>query len=93
MGLGGKNAASELTSHWCSNFIMTSPKQSIQLQHLCKSILMNITNNVKYETTVLEEEKKMYLLYLYAFGCSDAPWTMNPALLHNQQYNSVVLHR
>jgi hypothetical protein len=56
---------------------------------------MNVTNNVKYETTVLEEEeeeKKMYL-YLYAFGCFDAPWTMNPAFLHNQQYNSAVLHR
>ena len=47
--------------------------------------------NVKYGTTVLEEEegeeKKMYLLYLYAFGCLDALWTMNPAFLHTQQYN------
>ena len=55
---------------------------------------MDITNYVKYGTTALaeEEEKKMYLLYLYAFACLDAPWTMNPALLHTQQYNCVVLH-
>ena len=52
---------------------------------------MNITNNVKYWTTVLEEEEEEKnnnnLLYLHVFGC------FKPAFLHTQQYNSVVQHR